>query len=100
MGVFTPTLPSIAGFVGDVPVFQEWIRWFGKDDPMDVAEMLGHPDLIGNLGYEALQLPAMHCALCSELISLGHMTSACGLSLVFCVQQKTCLDGGGSHCVT
>ena len=50
MGVFTPVTPSIAGFVGDVPVFQEWIRWFGKDDPMDVAEMLGHPDLIGSLG--------------------------------------------------
>ena len=56
MGVFTPTLPALAGFVGDVPVFQEWIRWFGKDDPMDVAEMLGHPDLIGNLGCaQALQ---------------------------------------------
>ena len=38
MGVFTPVLPSLAGWVGDVPVFQEMLRWFGGDDPLDVAE--------------------------------------------------------------
>ena len=39
MGVFTPVLPSLAGWVGDVPVFQEILRWFGADDPLDVAEV-------------------------------------------------------------
>ena len=39
MGVFTPVQPSLAGWLGDVPVFQELLRWFGGDDPLDVAEV-------------------------------------------------------------
>ena len=45
MGVFTPVQPSLGGWVGDVPVFQEILRWFGKDDPLDVAEVTAARDV-------------------------------------------------------
>lgn len=49
--VFSPITPAIPSWVGDVPTFPEWVRWFGGTPPADVAHALSSDALRGELGY-------------------------------------------------
>ena len=51
VSVFSPITPSLPSWVGDVPTFTEWARWFGSTPAVDVAHLLNNPELHGELGY-------------------------------------------------
>ena len=51
VSVFSPILPPLPRWVGDIPTFVEWIRWFGNTPTEDIAHNLNDKGHIGDLGY-------------------------------------------------
>ena len=51
MSVFSPITPLVPSWVGDIPTFAEWARWFGNKPAGDVADMLNDDSWRGHLGY-------------------------------------------------
>lgn len=87
--VFSPITPLIPAWVGDVPTFAEWFRWFGNSRLSDLTSMLAKEELRGELGYVYMiidvnmtalgtlasllsQHPHVHLVGYRELISLAH----------------------------
>lgn len=49
--LFSPITPSVPSWVADIPTFAEWVRWFGKDSPQNIADVLNDAKWQGQLGF-------------------------------------------------